>query len=296
MWLRDRADSVKLEQITGIKVNATEAHALDVIQAVRKQVYEDRTATNGAAKAKRSTIIQLQAAIPEDFEEPQFDEDALNNELAQIEKNRDERLSAIDVKITRIRNEAQAEIDALMEQLNAKKAFLTEQNSKATIAANEAKSAAEQQKVKVQNDLRSLRQNQENVVRAKQTRENIVKLEKDAMDLESQAEGMTAIIDKLDAYKAQLLSNLPIPGLEVSNGEVLYKGVSFDRVNTAQKVKIAVELAKLRAGKLGLVCVDGIEALDQGMYEAFRAEAIKSGVQMVVTRVTDNDFAVEVDE
>jgi hypothetical protein len=114
--------------------------------------------------------------------------------------------------------------------------------------------------------------------------------------LKAEAEAATAALEALEAYKSELLHALPIPGLEVRGPEIYFDGVVFDRLNTAKRVEIAVEVAKLRAGTLGLVCVDGIELLDSEAFEAFREQAINSGVQLVVTRVGDGELNIEASE
>jgi len=90
-----------------------------------------------------------------------------------------------------------------------------------------------------------------------------------------------------------LLSGLPIPGLEVREGEIFRDGVPFDRLNTAAQVEIAVEVAKLRAADLGVVCVDRIECLDSTTLEAFKQSALESGLQLFITRVSDEEFAID---
>ncbi|MNE63998.1 hypothetical protein D3C80_1593820 [compost metagenome] len=86
---------------------------------------------------------------------------------------------------------------------------------------------------------------------------------------------------------------MPIPGLEVRDGEVFRNGITFDRLNTAQQVDIAVEIAKLRAGELGVICVDGIEALNSQAFDEFRERALQSGLQLFVSRVSDEEFTVK---
>jgi ABC-type branched-subunit amino acid transport system substrate-binding protein len=78
----------------------------------------------------------------------------------------------------------------------------------------------------------------------------------------------------------------------VQDGEVFRNGIPFDRLNTAQQIEIAVEVAKLRAGRLGVICVDGMEALDPERYGEFSRQVIASGLQVFVTRATEGPFEV----
>ncbi|MBK6418494.1 MAG: hypothetical protein IPF79_04785 [Ignavibacteria bacterium] len=68
-------------------------------------------------------------------------------------------------------------------------------------------------------------------------------------------------------------------------GTVFLEGVPFDRVNTQKKIDAVVALAGALAGKMKLVCVDGIEALDKDHYDAFIQRAQESDLQYFVTKV-----------
>ncbi|HEU4589872.1 MAG TPA: hypothetical protein VFS13_03100, partial [Steroidobacteraceae bacterium] len=126
-----------------------------------------------------------------------------------------------------------------------------------------------------------------------QTRETIARLVRELEELKQDSQARTEALEALDAYKAELLASLPIPGLEVIEGKLFRHGIPFDRLNTQQQVEIAVEIAKLRAGELGLICVDGLELLDPEHYEAFRESAKESGLQLIVSRVSDGPLAVQ---
>jgi hypothetical protein len=93
-----------------------------------------------------------------------------------------------------------------------------------------------------------------------------------------------------------LLENLPIPDIEVREGEIYKDGVPLDRLNTAAQVGIAVEVAKLRAGTLGAVCVDRIESLDAATFAEFKRAMAKTSLQLFVSRVTDGEFSVTTDD
>ncbi|HSW40817.1 MAG TPA: hypothetical protein VLL97_15145, partial [Acidobacteriota bacterium] len=104
---------------------------------------------------------------------------------------------------------------------------------------------------------------------------------------------LTHTLGQLEILKANLLETLPIQGLEIKDGDIHVGGIPFDRVNTAERVRLAIEVAKLRAGTLPLVCVDGLECLDPETFEAFKAEAMQSGLQFVVSRVTHGPLSIE---
>jgi hypothetical protein len=110
--------------------------------------------------------------------------------------------------------------------------------------------------------------------------------------LEENATHLTATLEKLDTLKAAALANLPIKGVEVRDGEVYVDDIPFDRVNRARQIRTALNVARLRAGQLGLVCVDGLESLDPETFAQFEAAAAKSGLQFIVNRVSEGALTV----
>jgi hypothetical protein len=110
--------------------------------------------------------------------------------------------------------------------------------------------------------------------------------------LQDTAISQSTALTEIEKYKSELLSSLPIPGLTVLDGEIYRDGVQFDRLNTAQQVGIAVEIAKLRAGDLAIICCDGLELLDTDSYQEFHNQAVESGMQLFITRVSDDDFSI----
>lgn len=292
------ADAGHLEEIAGVPVRAMPGvHALHVIDQVYQQVYDERTGTNRAVKEKTATINQLEAAIPPDAQGIEGDENELQGRINAAADNRDETLGKIAAKldklaftahaaISEIRAKAQAEIDNISAALN-------EQKEKAAAAREKAKTTYAETVAPLTSQIDFIRRDREAAGRRKQTLETIGNLRTELETLTADATRQTQALDALNNYKAELLSSLPIPGVEVRDGELYRNGVVFDRLNTAQKVEIAVELAKLRAADLGVVCVDGLELLDSSTFEAFRDSALESKLQLFVTRVGDNNFSIE---
>lgn len=292
------ADTAHLQEISGVPVRAHPGvHALHVIDQVHQQVYDERTGTNRAVKEKQATINQLEAAIPPLPEGVNGDEESLQGQINAAADNRDDMLGRItnklnglmseaQQKIADIRAKAQAEIDAINTELD-------EQKAKAAAAREKATAKHTQDVAPLQTQLQIIRRDREAEGRRKQTLETIANLRTELETLKADAENQTQALDAINDYKAELLSSLPIPGVEVKDGDLYRNGVVFDRLNTAQQVEVAVELAKLRAADLGVVCVDRIECLDSDTLEAFRESALESGLQLFVTRVSDTDFSID---
>lgn len=304
-----RLDAEKLSEISGIPVHVdTEAHALHIIEAVRQQVYDDRTGTNRAIKEKDATINQLRMAMPDAPGGVDGDEDQLRQQMEQARTARDSEVQRIDAKLTGIRQESadriqklkddgQARIDAIRAEVQA-----AVEAERAALADTEAKAGRVRQKAidaytaaaqPLQTAIAGIVANRDAAAKRKATLETINQMIEDWEGLKADAEKQTKALEAIDRYKSDLLASLPIPGVEVRDGEIFRDGVPFDRLNTAQRVGIAFEIAKLRAGDLRLICLDGMELLDEDSLHELRQQAQAGDVQVFITRVQGQEFAVE---
>lgn len=285
-----QVDTVYLSEISGTKVDAGMAGSgLALIDFVRKEVFDDRTGTNRAAKEKQGTINQLKATVPEAVAEG-GDSSGLLEQINAIDARRDAEFKRIGEKLDGFRAERDAKLEELNRQIAAVKDEFNENEKKAAGKREReaAKFAAEREQVS--NQLAAIQEAEKAKARYQQTLETVATLSEELATLEQQAETQTQALADIDQYKADLLASLPIPGIEVRDGEIFRDGVQFDRLNTAQQVEIAVEIAKLRSGELGVICCDGLELLDEQRYAAFKEAALKSGLQLFVTRVGDGGF------
>lgn len=297
-----KADLDRLASISGMTLDASLAdlHALEVIDRVHRDLYDERTGTNRAHKEKVATINQLSAAIPAGAGTVEGGEAGVLEKMAEIDRARDAELDRIDKKLAGLETtweEKLADIDARMQALRDEQAAVLSERANIRQAAEKqrAKAGADHSAARapLAEKLAIIQANRDAEAKARATRETIAQMEEEADALRDDADKATAALAALDAYKAELLASLPIPGLSVRDGEIYFRDVLFDRLNSAEQVKVAVEVAKLRAGQLGLVCVDGIERLDGPAFEDFKAAAMESGLQLVVTRVADGEFNVE---
>jgi recombinational DNA repair ATPase RecF len=302
-------DARKLTELSGVKVTAQPGvHALHVLETVHKQVFDARTGTNRAVKEKDATIKQLRAAIPEAVGGVEGSEEELSAQVQEAAAARDNTLGKIATKLDGIKAKAQADIDAVRTQLQADidalKAAAQEKVDaiKADLLDNETRAGAAREKAHgayatttgpIDQALAVIRANRDAAAKREQSLAIVADMEKSLQGLRDEAQRQTDALAAIEAYKSELLSSLPIRGLEVRDGEVFRDGLPLDRLNTAQQVEIAVGVAKLRAGDLGVVCVDRIECLDPTNLEELRKQTASAGLQCFVTRVGGEEFAIE---
>lgn len=300
-----KLDAQRLQTITGMPApDAVDGNALAVIDAARKTVYDARTGTNRAVQEKKATISQLQAAMPEAPGGVEGDEGSLQAQIDEATAKRDAEHLRIDTKLAGLETQHVAGIQAIKDELQAAigklRAEAQQKIDEATASHQGVRDAAARQRALTTqrwNDatapLRvaqsSIAANRDAAAKRRVTQETIATLTAELAALSETAAKQTRALQQIDDYKVELLATLPIPNVEVKDGNIYRDGVIFDRLNTAQQVGIAIEIAKLRAGELRVVCVDGIELLNTASYEAFREQAIASGLQLFVSRVNDDD-------
>lgn len=272
---------------------------LEVIEEIKKSIFDDRTGINRAARDKEGTINQLRATLPDVVTDAPATDASLLAQLDEIDGQRDRELSRITSKLDGLQAAhaekvagLRAQIAEIEREISAAEIEHAGVRSKASAAMADARAAHAQARAGVEAQVKTIEEAQKAAARFGQTRETIGRMVEELDSLKRDSQARTIALEHLDAYKAELLANLPIPGLEVTEGRLYRYGIPFDRLNTAQQVEIAIEIAKLRAGELGLICVDGLELLDAGHYEAFREHAAASGLQMIVSRVVDQPLAV----
>lgn len=302
-------DPARLTEITSIPLDLQPGtHGLAMIEAVHKMVFEDRTGTNRAVKEKESTINQLGLAMPEVPGGIEGDEDALLQQIETLRAARDAETTRIDTKLTGMRKDssdkvqaikadAQARIDAIKAEcqaaVDAEVAAMNQTEGTAGRVRQKALDTFTEQAGPINETLAAIRTNRNAFAKREQTKATISQMEAELEDLRADAARQTKALDDLDAYRSELLASLPIPGLEVKDGEVFRDGVPFDRLNTAQQVDIAIEIAKLRAGDLAICCVDRFEALSPDTLAAFRERAAASNLQLIVTRVDRGELTIQ---
>ncbi|MDP3328761.1 hypothetical protein [Parvibaculum sp.] len=315
------ADAERIAKIVGYEVKLEDGvHALEQISALHKSIFDDRTGTNRAVREKESTINQLSATLPDgETVDTPADKSGLLAALNVIDGKKDAELERIATKLDTFRkgrddgiaalkavsdkkvDDWQAEIAALQQKIADEKiahaAAVAAENEK---FADIERKAGQQREITLKDHaeeredtaakIKSIEEQAAQATKHQQTRDTIKSMRAASDLLREDAERQTAALESLEAYKSELLSALPIDGLSVVDGEIFRHEIPFDRLNSGQQVEIAVEIAKLRAGPLGIICVDGIELLDAKHFESFKEQALASDLQLFVARVGDSDM------
>jgi AAA domain-containing protein len=308
--------------------DVSERHALEVLADLLGFYVAERNMNERSLKDKRVHLSQLQLTLPDvvgedaqaallkaQIEKAGVDEGAAvsiltlrNANAVTMNRKRDafeiSRSNLKDYEATQLA-QARADYDtkvATIKELGAREiaALTTEfQNtltSADTVLANEIAAVnlgCAEQREHLTEEIGRLTSLVGQDAVAKNTRSQIEKVQAEVNDLADHAERYDTTVSNLKALKATLTGSLPIPGMEVKDGDIYIDGVAFDRVNLSRKVAAAIRLAKHYAGTLPIMCVDGLECMGDTMWEAFKAAMADGGLQMFVTRVGKGALRVE---
>jgi len=278
--------------ITGLDVSEDGRHPLKIIEEKRKDIFEDRAYLNGEVKKQDTMISEMRKTIPfkPDGKDWASEVGRLRTEQEELKNDREAAVAESNKlflnQTTQAKEATQKEIDEIKECLANRLDTLGTEVARRREKIELAHSPAiENLTLKVG----EADQNSKNQASIKGAVEFVEKHEKEKAITEQSAGAFTEQIKSLDALKGELLLSLPVEGLEVKDGDIYIKGVPFDTLNAAARIRFCLMIAGLRKTKLPLVCVDGLEALDENVFEVFKAEAEKTDQQYFVTKVTEDE-------
>ncbi len=280
---------------------ASDGTDLDGLAAIREGVFNTRKALNKTVRDSEGTIASLRQGMPaEDGADWGAKWKALEEEAADVEAQirdaereaaeayiatvdalaakRDQIVAELQNKIRRAQEECQHAMNLAINERDAKLKKVAEiaKPERSRLATEKAQAWERSQAQGKATGARQTIQTMQDKVRA------------DSVE----SERLTQVIESLDALRRRKLDELPIPGVELKDGEVYVGGVPFEQLNTAQQFALSIRLAKLKLGRLPLLVVDHGEAFDAQMWESFRESAKGSGLQIVVARVDEGPLHV----
>jgi DNA repair exonuclease SbcCD ATPase subunit len=108
--------------------------------------------------------------------------------------------------------------------------------------------------------------------------------------LQTEADALDGMVIKFrDDLPAQVLreAKLPIEGLKIDGDDITVGGIPIDQLSGAEKMELALSIVRALAesAPLKLICIDGVEQLDEDSLAAFERQAHGDGFQYFVSRV-----------
>ena len=114
------------------------------------------------------------------------------------------------------------------------------------------------------------------------------KAEDDAKQYAEQYDSLTTKVDEIRKARKKLLesADLPLPGLSVEDGELLYNGHKWDCMSGAEQLKVSTAIIRKLNPNCGFVLLDKLEQMDTDTLNEFGEWLESEGLQAIATRVS----------
>lgn len=114
------------------------------------------------------------------------------------------------------------------------------------------------------------------------------KAEDDAREYRNQYRNLAKEIEDIRKSKTELLekADLPLEGLSVEDGELVYKTQKWDNMSGSDRLKVAAAIVRKLNPKCGFVLLDKLEQMDISTLNEFGVWLEKEGLQAIATRVS----------
>lgn len=125
-------------------------------------------------------------------------------------------------------------------------------------------------------------------IRANSTKEAA---EVEANNLQQEYDGLTEQIESVREERNKLLDSaeLPLPGLFVKDGKLIYNNMPWDGMSGSDQLKVATAIVRKLNPQCGFVLMDKLEQMDLETLQEFGAWLKQEGLQVIATRVSTGD-------
>lgn len=219
-----------------------------------------------------SELIQQQQAILAKNGENQRKRDQLG-QLQQQDKQQEEQINRVADQIQQL----QKQIGRLTDQ--HQKTLEDIQTAQRTVATLQDESTAEleQSMTEIDDINRKVRANLDKD-----------KAEDDANEYKHKYDLLSKQLEDIRSKKAHLLSDaeLPLPGLSVDDGELIYNGQKWDNMSGSDQLKVSTAIVRKLKPQCGFVLLDKLEQMDMTTLNEFGKWLEQENLQAIATRVS----------
>lgn len=276
---KEKADI--LLQIIGVGPQLAE------LEIKEKQLYDQRHAI-GVIADQKEKFAKEQTYYPDapkelvsiaDLIAEQQEVLAKNGENARKRQNAQQIKTAYEGKL--------AEVNRLAEQLKAAQAELKTLENDLQIATDLTIDLIDESTEEIESNIANIEQINLKV-RANLDKE---KAEEEARVQREEYNRLSSEIEAVRKDKRDLLTNadLPLEGLSVNDGKLLYLGQEWDNMSGSQQLMVATAIVRKLKPDCGFVLIDKLEQMDQITLDQFGKWLEDEGLQAIATRVSTGD-------
>ena len=117
------------------------------------------------------------------------------------------------------------------------------------------------------------------------------KAEDDALQNRQKYDQLTSSLNKVRSEKQALLAHadLPLEGLSIENGKLIYNGQQWDGMSGSDQLKVATAIVRRLNPECGFVLIDKLEQMDMQTLKEFGDWLEREGLQVIATRVSTGE-------
>lgn len=248
----------------------------------QERLYVGRTADQKAKFAKEMTYYD---DVPKELISPS---ELIKQQQEILARNgENERKRSAAVALNAERNRLAEKVNALKEELERYQAQLIKVDHDMNIAYKTAEELHDESTAELEASIANIDEINRKI-RANLDKE---KAEDDAREYLANYEKLTGQIENIRQKRTALLdaAELPLAGLSVKDGELIYNGQKWDNMSGSDQLKVSTAIVRKLNPNCGFVLLDKLEQMDMQTLEAFGQWLEGEGLQAIATRVSTGD-------
>lgn len=253
---------------------------LEELNNQERKIYDERTAIGRIADQKEK-YAKEQPYYSDVPEAPISSADLIKQQQEILARNGQRQQWIRDY------DKYQAEYNSIVEQIDLLKERLHEVDEKVKASKHSPRELQMESTEELEASLANIEETNRKV-RANLDKE---KAEDDARQYRRQYDQLTDQIENIRNEKKSLLdhADLPLEGLCVENGNLIYNGEQWDCMSSSDQLKVATAIVKKLNPECGFVLIDKLEQMDMQTLKEFGDWLELEGLQVIATRVSTGD-------
>lgn len=250
------------------------------LETQEKEIYNRRLAIGQIADQKKKFAKEM-TYFPDAPKEPISASELIHQQQEILARNGDNQRKRQNLQY--LQNQADAihrQLQELLEKQNVVLADLEIAQKSALDLHDESTEELEQNITNIETINRKVRANLDKD-----------KAEEDALEYSNQYNALTTEIEDVRQIKTDLLkgADLPLPGLSVDDGELLYNGYKWDNLSGSDQLKVSTAIVRKLNPNCGFVLLDKLEQMDLDTLQDFGKWLEAENLQAIATRVSTGD-------
>lgn len=251
------------------------------------QLYNERLTIGRVADQKKKFAAE-QPQYPEAPNDLVSIADLINEQQAILARNGENAQKRLNQeKIKNELHQSEARLAQLREALAAEEAVHEKLMVDYIIANKSIEDLVDESTAEIEQSIANI----EEINRKVRANLDKAKAEEDAAEFAAKYEALSVEIQKVRDERSQLLesADLPLPGLSVEDGELVFEGQKWDNMSGSQQLRISTAIVRKLKPDCGFVLLDKLEQMDLPTLTEFGQWLESVGLQAIATRVSSGE-------